>query len=80
MKLWQLADDIFLKHGNLKCELEVETDDIKELYGYEYDGGLIPFGGISGLLSNIPVYLGYLDVKKYALIFENDETRLEVTI
>ena len=64
MKLWELAKELYLKNGNVRCSLEVETESVKKEFGRTYEGRQVNYGGVYGRIGDIPAYLGGCEVKR----------------
>lgn len=69
MTLYELCRDLYAETNgeNFVCRVNVLSDDVGEKYGHTYDGQFMRFGGVSGHVSDVPVYLGGEKVLGYTV-------------
>ena len=65
MTLYTLIRNLYFLEGNAKCNIDVVTNEVAEEFGNTYKGHKVRYGGLSGRLGDVPIYLAKCEVRSW---------------
>lgn len=62
MRVSEVMKKVYLSEGNAPCELKVESEQWKIVFGHLYGNEFMRWLGVNGRVNDIPAYVGDCEV------------------